>query len=99
MGAVSENVATNIYLTSDNPRSEDELSIINDVLAGIRNPSDVYIEPDRRKAIFQAIKISEPNDVVIIAGKGNEESQEINGQFHPFKDSDVARDGVEARAT
>ncbi len=99
MGAVSENVATNIYLTSDNPRSEDELSIINDVLAGIRNPSDVYIEPDRRKAIFQAIKISDPNDVVIIAGKGNEESQEINGQFHPFKDSDVARDGLEARAT
>jgi len=99
MGAVSENAATDVYLTSDNPRSEDERSIINDVLAGFRNPTDVYIEPDRRKAIFQAIKMSDPKDVVIIAGKGNEVSQEIKGQFHPFKDSDVARDGLEARAT
>ena len=99
MGAVSENAAADVYLTSDNPRSEDERSIINDVLAGFRNPTDVYIEPDRRKAIFQAIKMSDPKDVVIIAGKGNEVSQEIKGLFHPFKDSDVARDGLEARAT
>lgn len=99
MGAASENAATDVYLTSDNPRSEDERSIINDVLAGFRNPADVYIELDRRKAIFQAIKMSDPKDVVIIAGKGNEESQEIKGQFHPFKDSEVALDGLEARAT
>jgi len=99
MGATSENAATDVYLTSDNPRSEDELSIINDILAGFQNPADVYIEPDRRKAIFQAIKMSGSKDVVIIAGKGNEESQEINGQFHPFKDRDVARNGLEARAT
>jgi len=99
MATASENFASDVYLTSDNPRSEDQLSIIDDVITGFRNPSEVHIEPDRRKAIFQAIKTSGPKDVVIIAGKGNEESQEINGEFFPFKDSDVAREGLEARTT
>ena len=97
MAAVSEKNASYVYVTSDNPRSEDEQTIINDVLEGFNKKSDIYVEPNRRKAIMHAIQISKPADVVIVAGKGNEETQEISGEYIPFKDIDIAIEGLQAR--
>ncbi len=97
MGMISEIHATNIYLTSDNPRSEDQMAIINDILAGINDAEHVYVNPDRREAIFHAVNSASQGDVVLIAGKGCEPYQEISGTLHPFLDSDVGREALEAR--
>tara|TARA_B100001741_G_scaffold17439_1_gene13214 strand:- start:10343 stop:11749 length:1407 start_codon:yes stop_codon:yes gene_type:complete len=97
MGMISETHATNVYLTSDNPRSENQMAIINDILAGIHDTELVYINPDRREAIFHAVTTANQDDVVLIAGKGCEPYQEISGTLHPFLDSDVGREALEAR--
>ena len=97
MGMISETHATNVYLTSDNPRSENQMAIINDILAGIHDTELVYVNPDRREAIFHAVTTANQDDVVLIAGKGCEPYQEISGTLHPFLDSDVGREALEAR--
>ena len=97
MGMISVTLATNVYLTSDNPRSEDQMVIINDILAGIHDTEPVYVNPDRREAIFHAVNTANQGDVVLIAGKGCEPYQEISGTLHPFLDSDVGREALEAR--
>ncbi len=97
MGMISETYATNVYLTSDNPRSENQMVIINDILAGIHDTEPVYVNPDRREAIFHAVTTANQDDVVLIAGKGCEPYQEISGTLHPFLDSDVGREALEAR--
>ncbi|MED5445789.1 MAG: UDP-N-acetylmuramoyl-L-alanyl-D-glutamate--2,6-diaminopimelate ligase [Actinomycetota bacterium] len=97
MGMISETHATNVYLTSDNPRSENQMAIINDILAGIHDTEPVYVNPDRREAIFHAVNTANQDDVVLIAGKGCEPYQEISGTLHPFLDSDVGREALEAR--
>ena len=96
MGMISATHATNVYLTSDNPRSEDQMSIINDILAGIGDTARVYVNPDRREAIFHAVNSADEGDVVLIAGKGCEPYQEISGTQLPFLDSDVGRAALEA---
>ncbi|HJM28095.1 MAG: UDP-N-acetylmuramoyl-L-alanyl-D-glutamate--2,6-diaminopimelate ligase [Acidimicrobiales bacterium] len=97
MAEVSEGIASFVYLTSDNPRSEDQLSIIDDVIPGFTDFSDVYVEPDRRKAILHAIQTSEKKDVIVVAGKGDEVSQEISGEFFPLDDREIVLEGLEAR--
>ena len=97
MGMISETHATNVYLTSDNPRSENQMAIINDILAGIHDTEPVYVNPDRREAIFHAVTTANQDDVVLIAGKGCEPYQEISGTLHPFLDTDVGREALEAR--
>ena len=97
MGMISETHATNVYLTSDNPRSENQMAIINDILAGIHDTELVYVNPDRREAIFHAVTTANQDDVVLIAGKGCEPYQEISGTLHPFLDTDVGREALEAR--
>ena len=97
MGMISETHATNVYLTSDNPRSENQMVIINDILAGIHDTEPVYVNPDRREAIFHAVTTANQDDVVLIAGKGCEPYQEISGTLHPFLDSDVGQEALEAR--
>ncbi len=97
MGTISESHATNVYLTSDNPRSEDQMEIINDILIGINDTERVYVNPDRREAIFHAVNSANEGDVVLIAGKGCESYQEISGTRLPFLDSDVGREALEAR--
>ena len=97
MGMISETHATNVYLTSDNPRSENQMAIINDILAGIHDTELVYVNPDRREAIFHAVTTANQDDVVLIAGKGCEPYQEISGTLHPFLDSDVGREALEVR--
>ena len=90
MGRVARELADVVVVTSDNPRSEQPLAIIQDVLQG--TGTDVEIDPDRRSAIGRALGLAEPGDVVVIAGKGHEQGQEIAGEKHPFDDREVARE-------
>ena len=89
MGRVARQLADSVIVTSDNPRSEDPLAIIGEVLQGAG--TDVEVDPDRRSAIETAIGRAEKGDVVVIAGKGHEQGQEIAGVVHPFDDREVAR--------
>ena len=89
MGRVARQLADSVIVTSDNPRSEDPLAIIGEVLHGAG--TDVEVDPDRRAAIGTAIERAEPGDVVVIAGKGHEQGQEVAGVVHPFDDRQVAR--------
>ena len=79
-------------ITSDNPRSEDPLAIIDDIVSGVNLPDRpaLVIEPDRRAAIFEAIDRARPGDLVVIAGKGHETTQTIGEQSIPFDDREVA---------
>lgn len=80
-------------LTSDNPRSEDPLAIINDALVGLQRSGAPYkIEPDRKAAIRLAIGEAQPGDIVLIAGKGHEKVQILRDQSIPFDDVEVARE-------
>ena len=92
MGRVAVELADVVIVTSDNPRSEDPLRIIEDVLLG--SGVDVEIDPDRRSAIDRAVAVADPGDVVLVAGKGHEQGQEIAGVVHPFDDREVAREAV-----
>jgi UDP-N-acetylmuramoyl-L-alanyl-D-glutamate--2,6-diaminopimelate ligase len=89
MGKVAADLADVVIVTSDNPRSEEPLAIIQDVLQG--TGVDVEIDPDRRSAITRAVSLADEGDVVVIAGKGHEQGQEVNGVVTPFDDRDVAR--------
>ena len=80
-----------VILTSDNPRKEEPQDIINDMLAGIDAPDKdkVLCIEDRREAIGQACTMAQRGDVVLVAGKGHEDYQEINGVKHPFNDKEI----------
>ncbi len=90
MAAAVERFADVAIVTSDNPRTESPDAIIADVLTGFRTATPL-VEPDRRAAIARALAIRGEADVVLIAGKGHETYQEINGVRHPFSDSEVVR--------
>ncbi|MGI8862007.1 MAG: Mur ligase family protein, partial [Gaiellaceae bacterium] len=92
MGKVAAERADIAIVTSDNPRSEDPLAIIQDVLQGAG--MDVEIDPDRRSAIFRAVELAEPGDVVVVAGTGHEQGQEIAGSVQPFDDRVVVREAL-----
>jgi UDP-N-acetylmuramoyl-L-alanyl-D-glutamate--2,6-diaminopimelate ligase len=92
MGRVAANLADVTIVTSDNPRSEEPIRIIEDVLQGAG--LDVEVDPDRRTAVERAISVAEPGDVVVIAGKGHEQGQEVAGVVHPFDDREVAREAI-----
>jgi len=84
-------------LTSDNPRSEDPLAIINDAVVGLQKTGVKYsIEPDRRKAITLAIDDAGPGDIVLLAGKGHEKVQVTRGGSFPFDDVQAAREALKA---
>jgi UDP-N-acetylmuramoyl-L-alanyl-D-glutamate--2,6-diaminopimelate ligase len=92
MGSIAAELADLAIVTSDNPRSEDPLAIIEEVVAGA--PGRLEIEPDRRAAIARAVEAAEPGDVVVIAGKGHEQGQELAGEILPFDDREVAREAL-----
>ncbi len=80
-----------VIVTSDNPRTEDALAIIDDILVGMVPGEGRYeVEPDRRRAIERALRIARPGDAVLIAGKGHEDYQIIGTEVHPFDDRIVA---------
>lgn len=93
MGAVAAELADRVVVTSDNPRSEDPVAIINAILQGV--PGDyrdrVVSEPDRRRAFATAFQGAQPGDLVLIAGKGHETTQTIGDEVLPFDDRAVAR--------
>ncbi len=95
MGRAAEQLADRVFVTSDNPRSEDPLAIIADILAGLESPDAVVVEPDRRKAILAAVAEAGPGDVVLILGKGHESGQEFVDRKIPFDDRVVARESLE----
>ena len=94
MGAVVARLADHIVVTSDNPRSEDPVAIIDEILEGVvaeaPEGADAVL-PDRRAAIDHAIRKAGPGDVVVIAGKGHETGQEFADTTIPFDDRDEAR--------
>ncbi len=93
MGAIAQNLSDKIVITSDNPRSEDPQQIITDILSGLKliNPKTVFVEPDRRLAIELLAKISNKNDVIILAGKGHEDYQILKDRTIHFDDREEAQ--------
>jgi UDP-N-acetylmuramoyl-L-alanyl-D-glutamate--2,6-diaminopimelate ligase len=93
MGRIASDLADVAIVTSDNPRSEDPQAIIDEILGGVTG--EVEIEPDRRAAIEQAVAMAQAADVVVIAGKGHEQGQELSdGRKIPFDDREVAREAL-----
>lgn len=86
MGKIAKDYATKIVITSDNPRSENPDRIIEDILEGVSINKNIVVEPDRKLAIQYALKNSESNDIILVAGKGHETYQEIKGIKYPFDD-------------
>ena len=102
MGMVAARLSDVVVITSDNPRSEDPLRIIDEVKRGAepetrQGNAEVIAIADRREAIVQAIDRASAGDVVLVAGKGHEKYQEIGGRVTPFDDVAVAREALEAR--
>ena len=98
MGRVAAALADRVVITSDNPRGEDPRQIIEDIVGGVRRAGGgMAIEPDRRAAILRAVQEARRGDIVLLAGKGPEEYQEIRGARRPFSDAAVAREAVERR--
>ena len=97
MGEAAGRGSDFVVLTSDNPRSEDPLAIINDAIVGLQKSGVKYrIEPDRRKAIALAIGGAGPGDIVLLAGKGHEKVQVTRDGSAPFDDVEVAREALGA---
>jgi UDP-N-acetylmuramoyl-L-alanyl-D-glutamate--2,6-diaminopimelate ligase len=94
MGQAAAAGADEVWVTSDNPRNEDPRHIIDDILAGMQGKP--HVEPDRARAIFEAIGGAHQGDVVLVAGKGHEDYQEIAGERLPFSDVAVAKKALEA---
>jgi UDP-N-acetylmuramoyl-L-alanyl-D-glutamate--2,6-diaminopimelate ligase len=93
MGMAAAEGSDFVVLTSDNPRSEDPLDIINDALVGLRRFDTPHvIEPERLKAIELAIREAKPGDIVILAGKGHEPYQVLKDRTIAFDDREVARE-------
>jgi UDP-N-acetylmuramoyl-L-alanyl-D-glutamate--2,6-diaminopimelate ligase len=101
MGAVVSTLADHVVVTSDNPRREEPGKIIAQILEGVRPSaaSQAHINEDRASAILWAIKHAAKQDVVLLAGKGHETYQEVNGKKLPFLDADHAALALSARAT
>jgi UDP-N-acetylmuramoyl-L-alanyl-D-glutamate--2,6-diaminopimelate ligase len=100
MGRAGAELSDLAIVTSDNPRSEEPEAIIDQILAGIEDRSDVIVEPDRRAAIARALADAAEGDTVVIAGKGHEQGQEFEGgRKIPFDDRDVAREELRKLTT
>ena len=86
MGAVAERRADRLVLTSDNPRNESPAAIVEQIASGLVAPSQAHIELDRGKAIEWVMAAASPQDIILLAGKGHEDYQEIQGVRLPFSD-------------
>jgi UDP-N-acetylmuramoyl-L-alanyl-D-glutamate--2,6-diaminopimelate ligase len=101
MGHLAATMSDIAIITSDNPRHEDPNAIIQEILAGIDPEHDphikaqIIVEPDRRAAIYKAVALAQPGDMVLIAGKGHEDYQIIGDTKFPFDDRQVAREALQ----
>ncbi len=96
MAEAAERGSDRLWLTSDNPRSEDPLLILAQMRAGLLEPARVEVVPDRAAAIAQAVAQAGPSDVLLLAGKGHEDYQEIAGVKLPFSDLEQGRLALQA---
>jgi UDP-N-acetylmuramoyl-L-alanyl-D-glutamate--2,6-diaminopimelate ligase len=101
MGAIAEKLADRVVVTSDNPRHEPPPEILRHIVTGLSRADDALVIEDRREAIARAVGGAKAHDVVLIAGKGHEDYQEIAGVKHPFSDvveaaNALAKRGVSA---
>ena len=93
MGEVSGRLADLTIITSDNPRDEEPQAIIDDIKIGISKTAGHYVEiADRKEAIAYAIRHGQPGDIIVLAGKGHEDYQEIKGKKYPMDERDLIRD-------
>jgi len=101
MGAVAARLSDIVVITSDNPRSEDPMRIIEEIKRGLPMASDrgaaIFTIVDRTEAIQFAIQKAKPGDLVLLAGKGHEQMQVIEGRELPFNEAAIARDALERR--
>ena len=93
MAKIAYGLSDAVVFTSDNPRTEDPHQIIQEMLAGLSEDQqiDAFVNQDRLQAIKMAISFSQPKDIVLIAGKGHEKYQEINGVRHQFDDMAITK--------
>ena len=99
MGALAQRLADRVVATSDNPRNEAPAFILLQIVAGFAGSQDkVRVIEDRRAAIAHAVRHAGPHDVILVAGKGHEDYQEIAGVKHPFSDVEEALAALAARA-
>ena len=96
MAQVACNLSTQVIITSDNPRSENSEDIIKDMIAGLSpvQKKKVLVITDRRQAIMTAGKLAHENDIILLAGKGHEKYQEINGEKFPFDDMEELKQSL-----
>jgi UDP-N-acetylmuramoyl-L-alanyl-D-glutamate--2,6-diaminopimelate ligase len=97
MGKAAERQGDHVVLTTDNPRSEDPASIVDDILTGMARPANAILIEDRAAAIAWAVRRADDDDVVLVAGKGHETYQEANGQRIAISDHAIASRALEAR--
>jgi UDP-N-acetylmuramoyl-L-alanyl-D-glutamate--2,6-diaminopimelate ligase len=97
MARIAADLSHTVVLTSDNPRSEDPNTIIHEMRTGLTvvDRSRVLVNADRQEAIRMAVTLARPGDVVLVAGKGHETYQEVNGVKHPFDDAAVLKETLE----
>jgi UDP-N-acetylmuramyl-tripeptide synthetase len=97
MGAVAARLAQRVVVTSDNPRTEAQAAILAQIVAGIAMNERVAVIEDRRAAIHHALREADAHDVILIAGKGHEDYQDVAGTKHPFSDIAEAQAALKAR--
>lgn len=90
MADIAERYADKVIVTDDNPRHEDPQEIVQEIMAGFQHPENIVIEHDRLKAMRQAIQAATPQDIILIAGKGHENYQQIGDIKKPFDDAKLA---------
>jgi UDP-N-acetylmuramoyl-L-alanyl-D-glutamate--2,6-diaminopimelate ligase len=96
MGRAASELSEAVVVTSDNPRSEDPMAIIGEILSGLEGRTNFEVIPDRRRAIRAAVRMAGPDDIVLIAGKGHETYQIVGGVVYPFDDSRVVTEEIES---
>ncbi len=98
MGEVSSRLADLTVVTSDNPRFEEPMDIINDILEGVhRGPGKYVTIPDRKEAIAYCMSIGQAGDVILLAGKGHEDYQEIQGEKRHMDERELIADIIAGR--
>lgn len=98
IGSIAAQLSDHLTVTSDNPRSESAQSIADQIIAGVLNPGTVDVQLDRALAICDAVGSADPKDIVLVAGKGHEDYQEILGLKRPFSDQLQVKLALQARA-
>lgn len=91
MGRIADNLSDKLILTNDNPRTEDPKLILDDIMSGIKDKTNLHIIPDRSKAIQYAIEKADQNDIIMVAGKGHENYQIIGDKKIVFSDRDEVK--------